>query len=409
MFRKTKFYIVSALLSILILTGCSLDPAYKVNNCTQKVIYDFTGGYCAQGDRKESQIVVMYQQGSPISDLQNNITSEAKYTFAKTGTEEVQYVFEGWYLDSDFQTKVDFETYRLPEKNVDSITIYANWTEIFNKYFDLYFIDEEHPEAEPTLLASVRWDMNNPFDISRVSNKNVSSDEGYQKYQQTMEEYTLIDLYKDADMLEKVTSDYVLTIDDDSKPIYTKWIKGQYKVINTIADFRNYFSRYAISFDMYLNADLDFKDQGVMSAYTLEGRKVLGNNHKISNWHYSTMKEASSIKATAILGGLFTTLTNCEVSDLVIENAIYDMEFVMSSYGNFAALAGTIADSTISNVTITGQITYSDDTETRLAKGDLQAVRISKNVYYYEKEGTTNSVTGCSVTLTGIKEEYENL
>lgn len=412
MFKKLKFYIFGVLFSLL-LTSCGLNTAYVANNCTQKVIYDFMGGYCKLGDRNPEKLEIMYQPGSPISDLQNNLDSQTKFTFIKDADKEkdIEYLFEGWYFDKDFKDKVDFETYRLPGKKSDDITIYANWNKIYGKYFDLYYVDVEKENQEPTLLASIRWAMDSEFNINRVSQASISDETQYNNFTEIYGNgngsYTLIDMYKDKEMQEKISSSYVLTLQDSHLPIYAKMIAGKYKVINTTSDFNSYINSYSALYNMYLNNDLDFANEGDMKPATIFGKTILGNNHTISNWHSKT--EKSRVQGnTYSYGGIFKELEDCNIKDLIIKDAKFYLDYAMSNcrYANFGALAEKIKNTKIDNVQLTGKIIYTDKTLEGLQNGNIEYVNFQNDYAIATKYDTDSAITNSKFELTGILTEY---
>ncbi len=390
---KFKFYTVGAIAILLTcLTGCGYHSAHNEQGYTQEVIYDLGEGVCKANNRETNKLTVYYLPGSHITDFSDN--KEYVFTRANSADGSIKYELEGWYLDKEYEHPVDFETYTLPEDKEIVTTIYAKWEEIFDKHFNIYYQPEN--SAEFTLLKTLQWELNKPFKYSS-NNIEYPSDE----------EYTFIGAYIDEEMTTAVDNNYLLTKDGEDLPIYTKWIKGHYRVVNTPSEFRSYFDRYVLSYDLYLNADIDLSGVTLPRLSILNGRTILGNHHTISNLTYSTLSGENGSKTTVTLGGLADTIENCTIKDLKITNATYTMHVVTCKYLQFGALAGTIKSSTIDNVSINGTITYAEDTLKRLENETLIAVRIADGLAYSIDESSviTNDQVDLSTIMYDLKEE----
>lgn len=384
-----KFQILCVTATLLTLTGCKSEAAYIKQGYTQKVIYDLGEGFCRTNNRETHTLTLYYKPGSYITDF----SQSRDYTFIRNGDENVSYELEGWYLDAEFTEEVIFDEYTLPTDKDVTVTIYAKWEEIFNKHFEIYYWDESESDNF-TLLTSLQWELNKPFTYSDAQIVHPGE-----------ETYTYIEAYKDEAMTELIDDTYVLTKNSENLPIYTKWIKGNYKVINTAADYSNYFNRYVFAYDMYLNADIDVGNLNLSNIALLDGRTILGNNHTISNLNYTTLKGEGNSKATVTLGGFADKIQNCTIKDLNIVNATYTLDVVMCRYLCFGVLAGEIVSSTIENVSISGQFVYSDNTLNRLENNQLLAVRIKEEQLSYIVD-EQSSIENYTIELTGLKEEY---
>ncbi len=387
---KFKFYAIGVATGLLIsLTGCAFHSAHTEQGYTQQVIYDLGEGVCTvKNNRETNKLTIYYLPGSHIVDFSKN----KDYVFTRNSSEDgtIKYAFAGWYLDANYETPVNFEEYTLPSDKDVVTTIYAKWEEVFDKHFNLYY--QQDGSSEFTLLESIQWELEKPFKISE--------DIQYP----SKDEYTFVGAYTDEAMTKTVGSDYLLTKDGEDLPIYTKWIKGHYKVVSTASEFRSYFDRYAISYDLYINADIDLSGVTLPRVAILSGRTILGNNHTISNLSYTTLRGENGSKTTVTLGGFADTIENCTIKDLKITNAVYTMHVVTCKYLQFGALAGTIKTSTIDNVSIDGTIEYAEDTLKRLENGELIDVRIKNEQLAYAIDDNSK-LTNDVVNLKGLKEE----
>ena len=384
---KPIFISLMAILSVC-LTNCEIVNNYEELGFTQKVTYDLGEGIYTGNNRNTHTLTLFYKPGSFITDF----TGVQGYEFTRKGNEDVTYEFGGWYHDQNFENPVNFETYTLPTEKSD-ITIYAKWIEIFDKHFNIYY--QANDATEFSLLTSLEWDMNKEFTFESDLIQYPSEDE-----------YTYIAAYTDPEMTKLVDSNYVLTKDVDELPIYTKWIKGKYKIINNAKDYSNYFSKYASTFNMYLNADIDLVSTTLGSVTLLKDITIIGNNHKISNLKYDTIRGEGGSKTTVQLGALANKLENVTIKDLIIENATYTMNAVTCSYLNFAPLAGESINCRFENISISGTINYHDNALNRLENGSLKEIRIAKNSLSYKDDATKPStIINCILNITDSKEE----
>lgn len=386
--NKIIFLPLLAILSFS-LSNCKTVNNFEQQGFTQKVIYDLGEGIYTGSNRNTNTLTLYFKPGSPITDF----TGVQGYEFTRKGDEDVTYEFGGWYHDQNFENPVDFENYTLPEESGEAITIYAKWIEIFDKHFNIYYQNETSNDF--SLLTSLEWDMNKQFTFNSELIQYPSEDE-----------YTYIAAYTDPEMTKLVDSSYVLTNDVDELPIYTKWIKGKYKIINNAKDYSNYFSKYVATYNMYLNADIDLSSTTIGSIALIKDVTILGNNHKISNLKYDTIRGEGGSKTTVTLGGLANKLENVVIKDLVIEDAVYTMNSVTCAYLNFAPIAGETINCSFENVTISGQIVYHNNALNRLENGSLKEVRaISNKVMYKDDETKPSTITNCVLNITDSMEE----
>ena len=207
-------------------------------------------------------------------------------------------------------------------------------------------------------------------------------------------------------MTQLVDSSYVLTREIDELPIYTKWIKGKYKIINTAKDYSNYLSKFATTYSMYLNSDIDLASTSLGSVSLLKDITILGNNHKISNLKYDTIRGEGGSKTTVQLGGLANKLENVVIKDLIIENATYTMNVVTCAYLNFAPLAGESINCTFENVSVSGTINYHANALNRLENGSLKEIRVATDsLTYKDNTEKPSTITNCVINILDSKEE----
>lgn len=375
--KKNKYFIfniVAILLSCL--TGCNkqMEAAHDKQGFTQKVVYDLGEGTYIADNRDTHEITIWFKPGTNIA----NLSALNKYAedFSYPGYELV-----GWYEDEGFTKKIDFEKYKLPEQSGNAIKIFAKWEEMIDRFFIIHYVTDEKTHTETTKLE---WNVNTPFNYS---SSNITN-----PYE---EEHTYLGAYKDEALTQEVDESYLLTRESGDLPIYTKWIEGNFKIVNSAADFKN----SLLTRNLYINRDLDLKNISI-DVDKLSNKTILGNNHTITNFTFTTDNKENS-RNEAYCGGLINQeIKNCTIKDLNIVDAKYEINSNTAKYFNFGLLAGKVIDSTIENVNISGTVTYADSTNRRLENGQLLAVRLVLDNVGYVVENTT--VTNC---VFNVKEE----
>lgn len=378
---KNKFNVATLFTLCVCLSGCDVENNYIKQGHTQEVIYDLGEGIYTANNRNTHTLSLFYKPGSYITDF-----SDVKgYDFYRESNEEgLTYELGGWYFDENFTMPVDFESYTLPEESGETITIYAKWDEVYDKHFKVYYQNDSGQTLELTTLA---WSMDKPFEYAEDLFDHPSTDD-----------YTYIAAYTDEAMTTLVDENYVLKKEDRELPIYTKWIKGKYKVINNVSEFQKYFRSYVNVYGIYLNSDLDLTGVSLPKQSSLFNMNILGNGHKLSNLNYSSAASGNATRQNCVVGSLAEKMENVTVKDLVIENATFTMQGATCSGLYFALLAGEMKSCTIENVSISGQIVYDEATLTRLGEN----IRVKTNEVAYTID-TNTTVSGCTFEVLDTK------
>ena len=363
------------------ISGCDVENNYIKQGHTQEVIYDLGEGIYTANNRNTHTLSLFYKPGSYITDF-----SDVKgYDFYRESEEEgLTYELGGWYFDKEFTEKVDFQSYTLPEKSGETITIYAKWEEVYDKHFKVYYQDDNGQTKELTTLS---WSMDKPFEYSEDLFEHPST-----------EDYTYIAAYTDEAMTILVDENYVLKKEDRELPIYTKWIQGKYKVINNVSEFQKYFRSYVNTYGIYLNSDLDLTGVTLPKQASLFGMNILGNNHKLMNLSYSSAASGNATRQNCVVGALAEKMENVTIKDLIIEDAIFTMQGATCSALYFALLAGEMKSCTIENVSVSGQIVYDEATANRL--GENIRVKTDEVAYTMDEQTT---VSGCTFNVLDTK------
>lgn len=378
--KKNKFFIFSFVAIILTsLTGCNkkMESAHDKQGFTQKVVYNLGEGKYIADNRDTNELVVWYKPGTNVADL----SSLNKYnkSFSYPG-----YELTGWYMDETLTQKMDFDNYLLPEQSSDVVTIYAKWEEIIETNFVIYYVDEEGVYEN---TSNLKWNANTPFEYSKDKVQSLFDSP-----------HTYLGAYTDVDLTKEVDDTYLLSKNNNNLPIYTKWITGEYVLISNAKDFKSYFGKR----NLYITNDLDLTGINI-DVDTMINKTILGNNHTITNFTFTTDGKENS-KNTAYCGGLVNQqIKGCVIKDLNIVDAKYEISSNTCSIFYFGLLAGKVIDSTIENVKISGELTYSKVTKNHLNDGKLKILRLNLDAVGYEITNTT--VNECEFNVINMEEE----
>lgn len=341
------------LLIPLLVTICSCNNkqlGYETKGYNVKVTYDLGNGIYTENNRNTHILEIFYLPNSPITDFVGSKT----YTF-KNGDLQL----EGFYFDKGFTERLDINTFTLKNEN---ITLYAKWKTQTIFKFEIYY--QKEGESNFTLLTDYITQADTAFNYKNSKIKYPSEDA-----------YTFIEAYQDEAMTTLVDKNYVLTEENNSKPIYTKWVKGDYKVINTANEFTLNWGN-----SLYINKDLDLSNKRV-PYIEADGISILGNNHTITNLKIST--DGRDGKANAFVGGIFNGFNNSTIKDLTFSNIEFELDPHLCSIMYFAPLAASGKNSTIDNVNITSIYTIGD-----FATKNNIPVNV-KNEFFYNQENCT--------------------
>lgn len=395
---KFKFSTLVIVTLMLCLSGCGKQSNYEEQGYSVPVVYNLGEGKYEANNRDTNILTVYYQPNSYITDF----TKDNRYNFSHKDGENCTYELEGWYFDEEFTDKVDFETYVLPSSSNSPITIYANWVAVYDKYFDIYFVDNEGnvqqwtEDGNTVSYKSIKWDVDTPFAFSNKTMKYPSN-----------ETYTYIEAYKDQALTELVDKSYVLSKEEGTPlnlPVYLKWVKGDFKIVNTAKEFKNWFGYN----NLYINSDIDMAGEKLNYVELLKDRTILGNNHTISNLTCSTYNSAIGTNSNAISGGLADTMENVTIQDLKFQDVTYTIEAGRCKGLYVAPIAGKLISSTIKNVSIVGIVNYASSVEEQYfkenPKGPLSILSLTLDKAAYEVD-TNSIVETCSLQITNTREE----
>ncbi len=358
--KKLSVKLILCLLTALVfagaLTACNKTPEEKKFDFL--VTFDYNeGNAVADADKKPNQTLGVLNNGLvSIRPGYNNSFEEGKFD---------TYYVEGWYLpklsaggdvivnEETGIVELDREWNFREDRVTEPVTLYAK----LGLNAKLIYVDIETGEEVGFMRYAPGYRRDKPSASSLRPSKL-----GYT----FLEKY-----YVDEARTEEFTWPYVFTTED--KRIYVDMVEGNWQVVSTPSEFA---SQINANTNIYLVDDIDFADyDGSMWGTTVDiggetyyssvkafNGTINGNNHKVLN--LSRKLQASKANGGDYMGGVFGQLgATANIYDITFENVNveYSVHSSLEMPGLYVGLFAWKADNgaKISNVTVTGTITYS--------------------------------------------------
>ena len=269
------------------------------------------------------------------------------------------YHIEGWYrtktTNADgsvtYSDKWDFSNDRM---TIDGVELYAKWEENRTYKYELYYKDEV--TGEDIYLDGVVVKEGSKFDDILLKNKTVKgyTSLGYLDEHGNPWNSNFTHPGGDADLTIKV---------------FLNLVKGEYTVVRNARQFKNAISRNQ---NVYLMNDIDFDgDALVFNSYS---GLIEGNGYTISNFEIDYNDQKSGLKgdledpsspANFLYVSLFFELKGAIIQNINFSDVIVDIATRNPQIKNivFAALTIKAENTTINNVTFTGEFKISQAPE----------------------------------------------
>lgn len=333
---KKKFV---CLLAIFV---CILGLSSCVNNTENNRVYavfELEGGICQNSTKP-----VRY--GYPIGE-DDQIYIIDPNELREKDIQRFGYYIEGWYTtknsDGTYSDKWDFSKRTMTS---DGITLYAHWLKEVSHKIEICYMNGD----EEVSLKS--YDANDQGIF-------FSSLEAYYKAADSARSgYTCVQL-SDANG-NRLTQNIVSPLGDEDTvvKVYATFVEGVYERVYTAKDV-------SWTSNMYLMNDIDMN--GATIPVKDYNKTLIGNGYKISNVKIEYLQnkmplesELNSEDATnnTIYFSLFNTLKNAKIENVEFENVKYviDVTFNKIHMIHFVPLAKKLENSSISNVTISGNV-----------------------------------------------------
>ncbi len=361
---------------------------------------------------------------------------------------EDRVTYSGYRIDSWCRTKtVDGATGKVTysdpwdfdrdtiDSGTESLTLYAVWKESYTCLYELCYRDGEgavqsiasYAVAEGSGFASINMNTVERDASNMASGLGCTLKKEFINGKSTVVFYDENGAPWDDGFIhpgEDEEKAHVVTNEDGSKSyavrVFVEFVEGRFTYVSTASELN---SAIAKSENIVLMCDIDFGGEKFYgfadsTTRTYGGKKdfdgnpqqlyVDGQGHAVKNFNLGYgVANANLVSdgtfSNSLIVSLFGILDNVKVSDISFTGVTIDLSAGNSRIGSIyvAPLAVMATDSVFENVTFSGTYTC-----TELPKG------FSGNNLYVDREnpihlgaGTTNTVTGSSVSLTDSVKE----
>lgn len=373
-----------------VLAGCgSVDYDEKFSD-KAKVVFELEGGKYHNSTTSVSHYYTLVD-GQPCKIVALEDMPEGEVT------RDGGFILGGWYKtktttdgNTEYSDKWDFDTDTVTK---DGVTLYAKWESPIVYSFDFVYIGEDG--AEHT-VQSYKVNAGNKFgDVYR--NDVLTYANGYAGH-------TAIAVYYDAEHTKPFDDSVTHPGGEQSTAVklYVDYIEGSYTVVRTAEQLR-----LARSRDIYLLDDIDM-DGAKLCFDNFNGKTLLGNNHKISNFtvdYSSTRNDLVDLfddgnKSLCI--AIFGNTERATVKDVTFENitvAVDNAYMAGISKIYVAPLAVRAKDSKFENVKVTGKFGYTKKTANAFDIGTVLVLWTESGIY--KPENSTEEGCRFDITLAG--------
>lgn len=389
--------IIALCLSIVLMTAlasCKGEGLVAQIEGKAKVIFELEGGTYKTSSEAVSHYYEVGEDGSLIFALDKIDTK--LFPVERPGYELV-----GWYTtrteDGDevtYSNEWDFTSDRL---TVDGVTLYACWEKLIKCQYVVCYFDQDG-NAVPL------------SDESYYEAKKGDKFKDRRNYAEKRSGWTFLGEYLTEDG-EPWDSSFTHPGDEDNPIIKVVAsylpVEGEFFIVKTAEDLLDVKDT---GLDIYLMNDIDM-DGAELSFATFTDRRFLGNGHTISNFtvSYEATRNAlvanpNSDQATAntLIISLFGNVRNVQIKDV---NFI-DFEVVIDGTNlaritqlknvYFAPIFGTVANSTVENLTASGKLVCDRDSLESFESVEF----ITDGVYVKDLAQGESSFTNILVTVT---------
>lgn len=319
------------LLFVLCLVGCG-------NKNTEpdgiKVVYELNGGVFQNCTLPIKQY---YEFNDDSKRLIKSPEVLSKASILKSG-----YTLEGWYKDSNFANKWDFEEDEVP---LDGLTLYAKWDKDVKYSYNVCYYDDND---KLIILGTYEVKEGETFDDWR----------GFAGDRKNYTPLKYLDEFGNVwdDTFKHPGGNVDLSIN-----VFVEYIEGYYELVSTAKELKN-----ARTKNIYLLNDIDLN--GEEFSFTSYNKILKGNGCKIKNFKVPVIGNKTSgiddhldSSVKAVYGSIFGNLNNASITDVTFENVefIVEVGYDLISKVYVAPLCVNMSNSTISNVTISASYSYS--------------------------------------------------
>ena len=327
--KRNLLSIILVIVLLFSLAGCKEKDSTPTGIL---VTYDLNGGTF-------QNCVLPIKQYYTYSEGAKRIIVDPE-TLVKDVIQKSGYTLEGWYTNTSYTDKWDFKNDVL---STDNLTLYAKWVKDIKYTYNVCYIDESTNET--IIINSYNVEAGEKF-------------EDYRDYANKREGYTAFEF------VDKLGNpwDFEYTHPggdtDLAINVYVKYIKGEYTIVSTKQEFINAVSK---GDNIYLLNDVDLEGEEIsFGDYT--NQVFEGNGYTVSNFKVSVnvsfpqhlVKDHTDESKNSAYVSLFGNIEKAVIQNVKFDNVIFELSVTPArTYRIYlAALATSIKDSTIANVTI---------------------------------------------------------
>ncbi|MGN1041075.1 MAG: InlB B-repeat-containing protein [Candidatus Fimimonas sp.] len=377
--KTKKSYILIAVFALLALTLCACNPT--VSHSGIKVVFMLEGGSYQNG---KDAIIQYYNfpEGSRqlIKPLGYDYVT-GDYDEEKSGLTYQGYVLDGWYktknADGTYSDEWNFDADTVDENGV---TLYAKWVDKISYEYEIYDFDTREKISTKTVNEGVSF-----------SDRYVPNRSGY----------TYLEKYDGEGNVWGSQSPRP-TAENPVVPVYVKYVQGDYTVVKTASDLVVAASQSNKSIYLFNDVDLG----GAEICFTNFTKEFRGNGHTVSN--FKVLYEAGKSGLTpdfdddsknSLVISLFVSPDGANIHDVNFQNVSVDVNTTFSStYKIYVApLAVSANNTTVSNVTLQGNLTITKLPEAIVADSSLLVIEYT-NAFLYS-QGSSVSESNFQLTV----------
>lgn len=265
-----KTTIITILTLILALSCCFFVACGEEERTGIKVVYELEGGIYKNSD---SAIVVYYNYEAEAKRLIKNLNeykdsngdSVTDVLFKGSSVIRANYRLDGWYktktVDGENVTYSDKWDFEVDEVGDEGVILYAKWVKNTVYQYVVYSSDDPEPIGSYKITDSDEGVSFGKDDY--IKNKVLAVACNRKGYTPTG------DFYEDKELTVPFNDDFVFEESEEevvSKPIYARYIEGDYKIIRTASELN------ALSY----SSDGAYKGKSIliMNDIDFEGAKV---------------------------------------------------------------------------------------------------------------------------------------
>lgn len=385
--KKIKFLLVA----IIAFTGCFIVGCGGSSDHSDKVKVTFE---LEKGEYKNCKfpIIHYYKKSDDNSLTIYNPTSVGSDTNATQEIVRAGYEFTGWYKTKSgtednpiYSDLFDFENDKVTN---EGITLFAGWKKIVKYRYNFCYYDENGIKQKLGFSETSPGEKLDFMDYDYYSTKRSGGI------------FTAIGAYHDDEEQTPWDLEYKHPGDEQVEvDVIIKYIKGRYAVVKTEEDLRKSKGQ-----NIYLAADIDLG--GAEFSFSDYNKTFLGNEHTISNFKIQYSAQDDDLPEDKSLRiSLFGNTNDAVIKDVKFENVEVN---IVTSYSKtkeiyVSAIAMSVTNTKISNVTFTGVVNYSLLPTSFNIQENLIIV-LDKAVYQSDDLSVIEN-SSISMTFEGKKEE----